>query len=118
MRMLKYLRGQYPGAHLTLHAGELAPGLVKPEDLTFHINEAVRVAGAERIGHGTSSVADPKLLDHLAERRIALEVCPTSNIATRAVKDIEQHPVREMVRAGVLVTINSDDPPMFGTDLN
>ncbi|QIP84389.1 adenosine deaminase [Streptomyces sp. Tu 2975] len=73
---------------------------------------------AERIGHGTSSVRDPKLLAHLAEHRIPLEVCPTSNIATRAVTDLEQHPVKEMVAAGVLVTVNSDDPPMFGTDLN
>lgn len=80
--------------------------------------DALTALRAERIGHGTSSVQDPKLLEHLAEHRIALEVCPTSNIATRAVADIEEHPVKEMVKAGVLVTINSDDPPMFGTDLN
>jgi aminodeoxyfutalosine deaminase len=73
---------------------------------------------AERIGHGTSSAQDPKLLAHLAEHRIPLEVCPTSNIATRAVRTLDEHPLAEFVRAGVLVTINSDDPPMFGTDLN
>ena len=73
---------------------------------------------AERIGHGTSATQDPKLLAHLAEHRIPLEVCPTSNIATRAVRTLEEHPLKEMVDAGVLVTINSDDPPMFGTDLN
>ncbi|MDR6977650.1 aminodeoxyfutalosine deaminase [Streptomyces sp. 3330] len=73
---------------------------------------------AERIGHGTSSAQDEKLLAHLAEHRIALEVCPTSNIATRAVRTLDEHPIREFVRAGVLVTINSDDPPMFGTDLD
>ncbi|MBO0655306.1 adenosine deaminase [Streptomyces triculaminicus] len=73
---------------------------------------------AERIGHGTSATQDPKLLAHLAEHRIPLEVCPTSNLATRAVTDLERHPIKEMVAAGVLVTINSDDPPMFGTDLN
>ncbi|QTE01229.1 Aminodeoxyfutalosine deaminase [Streptomyces cyanogenus] len=73
---------------------------------------------AERIGHGTSSARDPELLAHLAERRIPLEVCPTSNIATRAVRALEEHPIKEFARAGVLVTINSDDPPMFGTDLN
>lgn len=72
---------------------------------------------AERIGHGTSSVQDPKLLAHLAEHRVPLEVCPTSNIATRAVRTLDEHPLKEMVDAGVLVTINSDDPPMFGTDL-
>ncbi|MCX5367635.1 adenosine deaminase [Streptomyces sp. NBC_00015] len=73
---------------------------------------------AERIGHGTSSAQDEKLLAHLAEHRIALEVCPTSNIATRAVRTLDEHPIKEFVRAGVLVTINSDDPPMFGTDLD
>jgi aminodeoxyfutalosine deaminase len=73
---------------------------------------------AERIGHGTSSAQDDKLLAHLAERRIPLEVCPTSNIATRAVRTLDEHPIKEFVRAGVFVTINSDDPPMFGTDLN
>ncbi|MFB7936970.1 adenosine deaminase [Streptomyces sp. NPDC056049] len=80
--------------------------------------DAVRDLGAERIGHGTSSVRDPELLAYLAEHRIALEVCPTSNIATRAVATLDEHPIRAMVDAGVLVTVNSDDPPMFGTDLN
>lgn len=73
---------------------------------------------AERIGHGTSSARDEKLLAHLAEHRVALEVCPTSNIATRAVRTLDEHPIKEFVKAGVLVTVNSDDPPMFGTDLN
>ncbi|MGW4033595.1 adenosine deaminase [Streptomyces sp. NPDC004838] len=80
--------------------------------------DALNVLGAERIGHGTSAAGDPRLLAHLAEHRIPLEVCPTSNIATRAVADLELHPIRQMVEAGVLVTVNSDDPPMFGTDLN
>ncbi|MEU7036744.1 adenosine deaminase [Streptomyces sp. NPDC046237] len=80
--------------------------------------DALKELGAERIGHGTSAVQDPELLAYLAEHRIALEVCPTSNLATRAVADLDQHPIKEMVAAGVLVTINSDDPPMFGSDLN
>ncbi|MFF5535311.1 adenosine deaminase [Streptomyces cinerochromogenes] len=80
--------------------------------------DALTELRAERIGHGTSSAQDPKLLAHLAEHRIPLEVCPTSNIATRAVRTLEEHPIREFARAGVLITINSDDPPMFGTDLN
>lgn len=80
--------------------------------------DALRELRAERIGHGTSSARDPKLLAHLAEHRIPLEVCPTSNIATRAVATLEEHPLRAFVDAGVLVTVNSDDPPMFGTDLN
>ncbi|WP_235537120.1 adenosine deaminase [Nocardioides sp. Soil805] len=80
--------------------------------------DAVRLLGAERIGHGTSSASDPALLAHLAEAGIVLEVCPTSNIATRAVATLDEHPLRTFVEAGVTVTINSDDPPMFGTTLN
>ncbi|MDX3854388.1 adenosine deaminase [Streptomyces sp. AK02-01A] len=92
------------------HAGETTgPGTVW---------DALNELGAERIGHGTSSVQDPELLAHLARHRIPLEVCPTSNIATRAVADLDEHPIKAMVAAGVLVTVNSDDPPMFGTDLN
>ncbi|MFD5099732.1 adenosine deaminase [Streptomyces albidochromogenes] len=98
------------GLHSVPHAGETTG----PETVWDALNHL----GAERIGHGTSSVKDPALLAHLAEHRIALEVCPTSNIATRAVATLDEHPLREMVEAGVLVTINSDDPPMFGTDLN
>ncbi|HEX5596003.1 MAG TPA: adenosine deaminase [Micromonosporaceae bacterium] len=80
--------------------------------------EALQELGAERIGHGISAVSDPRLLAYLAEHRIGMEVCPTSNVRTRAVPVIEEHPLRTMVEAGLLVTINSDDPPMFGTTLN
>ncbi|MEU0810210.1 adenosine deaminase [Streptomyces sp. NPDC005970] len=98
------------GLHSVPHAGETTG----PETIW----DALTELRAERIGHGTSATRDPKLLAHLAEHRIPLEVCPTSNIATRAVATLDEHPLREMVEAGVLVTINSDDPPMFGTDLN
>jgi aminodeoxyfutalosine deaminase len=80
--------------------------------------DALTELGAERIGHGIAAAEDPRLMAHLAEHRIPLEVCPTSNIATRAVTDLERHPIRRLVEAGVPVTVNSDDPPMFGTDLN
>lgn len=80
--------------------------------------DALTSLRAERIGHGTSCVQDPRLLEHLAETQIPLEVCPTSNIATRSVRTLDEHPLRQMAEAGVLVTVNSDDPPMFGTDLN
>ncbi|MFJ7151797.1 adenosine deaminase [Streptomyces sp. NPDC100445] len=98
------------GLHSVPHAGETTG----PQTVW----DALTELRAERIGHGTSSARDPRLLAHLAEHRIPLEVCPTSNIATRAVRTLEEHPLAEFVRAGVLVTINSDDPPMFGTDLN
>ncbi|NUO46380.1 MAG: adenosine deaminase [Streptomyces sp.] len=96
--------------HSVPHAGETT-GPETVWDALTHLR-------AERIGHGTNSFLDPKLLAHLAEERIPLEVCPTSNIATRAVRTLDEHPVKEFVKAGILVTINSDDPPMFGTDLN
>ncbi|MEU6345023.1 adenosine deaminase [Streptomyces sp. NPDC046977] len=103
-------RARAAGLRSVPHAGETTG----PQTIWDALNEL----GAERIGHGTSAAQDPRLLDHLAEHRIPLEVCPTSNIATRAVATLDEHPVQQMVAAGVLVTINSDDPPMFGTDLN
>ncbi|MFJ6404954.1 adenosine deaminase [Streptomyces hydrogenans] len=103
-------RARAAGLHSVPHAGETTG----PETVW----DALRELGAERIGHGTSSVGDPELLAHLAEHRIALEVCPTSNIATRAVATLDEHPIRQMAEAGILVTVNSDDPPMFGSDLN
>ncbi len=97
------------GLHSVPHAGETTG----PQTIW----DAVRVLKAERIGHGTSTMQDPALVEYLGEHRIPLEVSPTSNIATRAVASYDEHPLRAMVDAGLVVTINSDDPPMFGTDL-
>jgi aminodeoxyfutalosine deaminase len=80
--------------------------------------DALQLLGAERIGHGTSSAQDPELLAHLAATGIPLEVCPSSNVATRAVDSLEEHPIRAFRDAGVVVTVNSDDPPMFNTTLS
>ncbi|MCD0451875.1 adenosine deaminase [Actinocorallia sp. API 0066] len=103
-------RARAAGLHSVPHAGETTgPGTIW---------DALEHLGAERIGHGIAAAADPRLLDHLAEHAIALEVCPTSNIATRAVASLAEHPLRTLFDAGVRVTVNSDDPPMFGTDLN
>ncbi|MEY9925561.1 aminodeoxyfutalosine deaminase [Catenulispora sp. GP43] len=98
------------GLHSVPHAGESTG----PETVW----DALRHLKAERIGHGTSLVQDPELIEYLGEHRIPIEVCPTSNIATGVVKDLDRHPIRQMVDAGLLVTVNSDDPPMFGTELN
>jgi aminodeoxyfutalosine deaminase len=105
-----FTRARAEGLHSVPHAGETTG----PETIW----ESVRLLGAERIGHGCSAAQDPALLEHLAETGVVLEVCPTSNIATRAVDRIEDHPLRAFVDAGVAVTINSDDPPMFSTTLN
>ncbi|MEU7927940.1 adenosine deaminase [Micromonospora sp. NPDC049801] len=80
--------------------------------------DALHELGAERIGHGISAAQDPELLTYLAERQIGMEICPTSNVRTRAVATLDEHPLPRLVEAGLLVTINSDDPPMFGTTLN
>jgi aminodeoxyfutalosine deaminase len=97
------------GLHSVPHAGETTGPRT--------IWDAIRELGAERIGHGITAAQDPELMAYLAEHRITLEVCPTSNVRTRAVASIEAHPLRTLVDAGVPVTINSDDPPMFGTTL-
>lgn len=98
------------GLHSVPHAGETTG----PETVW----DALRVLGAERIGHGTSAAQDPALLAHLAATGVPLEVCPSSNVATRAVASLDVHPLRAFRDAGVTVTIASDDPPMFGTTLN
>ncbi|WP_183095009.1 adenosine deaminase [Nocardioides stalactiti] len=103
-------RARAAGLHSVPHAGETTG----PETIWT----SLRDLGAERIGHGTSAAQDPALLAHLAAEGIALEVCPSSNVATRAVASLEEHPLPQFVEAGVIVTINSDDPPMFGTTLN
>lgn len=98
------------GLHSVPHAGETTG----PDTVW----DSLRLLGAERIGHGTSSAQDPALLAHLAETGVPLEVCPSSNIATRAVASLAEHPIVAFRDAGVTITVNSDDPPMFGTDLN
>jgi aminodeoxyfutalosine deaminase len=105
-----FAQARAAGLHSVPHAGETTG----PQTVW----DALRDLGAERIGHGTSAVLDRELVAHLVEHRIPLEVCPTSNIATRAVDTLENHPIRQMYDAGIVVTVNSDDPPMFGTTLN
>lgn len=97
------------GLHSLPHAGETTG--------PAGIWSALRDLGAERIGHGIHAVDDPRLLDHLAEHGIPLEVCPTSNVATGAVPSLPAHPLARLVRWGVPVTLNTDDPGMFGCDL-
>jgi aminodeoxyfutalosine deaminase len=97
------------GLHSVPHAGETTgPATVW---------SAVHDLGAERIGHGTSSATDPGLLAHLVEHGIPVEVCPTSNVRTRQVPSIAAHPVRRLLDHGVVVTLNTADPPMFGATL-
>src|SRR5690606_924230 len=98
------------GLRVTIHAGEAA-GAVS-------IWDAIRVLGAERIGHGIRAVDDPALLDFLHDRRIGLECCPTSNVQTSSVPDYANHPLRQFLEKGILATINTDDPGISGIDLD
>ena len=103
-------RARAAGLHSVPHAGETTG----PETIW----DALTSLGAERIEHGIAAVEDQRLLQHLAAYKIALDICLTSNVALRVVPDLDHHPIRELVASGVTVTINTDDPPMFGTDLN
>jgi adenosine deaminase len=99
------------GLHRVAHAGEE----VGPES----IRDAVLGLGAERIGHGTSAIQDPSLMDLLKERAVPLEICPTSNIVTgKYVQRYEDHPIAEYLRRGMLATLNTDDPVLFDIELD
>jgi adenosine deaminase len=97
------------GLHTIAHAGEAAGA--------ESVRQAVLGLGAERIGHGIRAIEDPAVLDLLAERRIPLEVCPTSNLHTSTVPDYRSHPLPALLRRGVRCTLNTDDPSISGLDL-
>lgn len=104
-----FARARALGLGSVPHAGEAAG----PDS----VRAAVTWLKADRIGHGVRAVEDPELTAELAAAGIHLEVCPTSNLRTRVVSSLEQHPLATLVAAGISVSINSDDPPMFGTTL-
>jgi aminodeoxyfutalosine deaminase len=103
-----YAEAREAGLRLTAHAGES----VGPESIWAALN-----IGAERIGHALAAQQDVELMDVLAERQIPLELNVTSNLKTGCCAEMERHPVKEYFERGLMVTINSDDPPMFGSDL-
>jgi adenosine deaminase len=101
-----YARARELGLRTVAHAGEEGP----PE----YVRAALDVLGAERIDHGVRSLEDPDLVDRLSREQIPLTVCPLSNVALRVVDDLAHHPLPVMMAAGLLVSINSDDPAYFG----
>jgi adenosine deaminase len=105
-----FQRARRMGFHLSAHAGEAAG----PESIW----EALRFLQVDRIGHGTRAREDPGLIDYLREHRIPLELCPISNVRTGVVSAIAEHPVREYFERGLIISVNTDDPKMFGTCLD
>ncbi len=104
-----YQRARRAGFRTSAHAGEAAG----PES----VEEAVRMLEVDRIGHGTRAVEDPRLVETLVREEIPVELCPWSNVRTGAVSSIEEHPVGNFFREGMRISVNSDDPKMFGTSV-
>jgi adenosine deaminase len=104
-----FRRAKAAGLPRVPHAGELGG----PE----RVWETIRLLAPDRLGHGVRSIEDPALVAYLQERQLPLEVCPTSNIRLGVYPSYASHPLRRLWDAGLLLTVNSDDPPMFGADL-
>jgi aminodeoxyfutalosine deaminase len=103
-----YAEARDQDLRLTVHAGEA----VGPESIWGALN-----IGTERLGHALTAAYDPELLHVLAERQVPLEICITSNLKTGCCVKLEDHPVRKYFDEGLMITLNSDDPTMFGSDL-
>lgn len=104
-----FKRARDAGLRVTIHAGESAG----PESVW----DAVRLLGAERIGHGVRAMEDPKLVDYLVENGIGIEANLTSNVQTSTISDLSVHPLREMLSRSMLASINTDDPGVSAIDL-
>lgn len=119
MRMLDYLHRLYPKVHISLHAGELAPGLVPPDGLRFHIREAVELGHAERIGHGVDVMYEDHpeaLLDDMAAHHVMVEINLTSNDVILGVSGAH-HPLPMYLKHGVPVALSTDDEGVSRIDL-
>jgi hypothetical protein len=119
MAMLDYLHGVYPKVHISLHAGEIAAGLVKPEDLTYHIRESVERGHAERIGHGVDVMLEKDpigLMKEMAARNVLVEINLTSNDQILGVSG-DEHPLPVYMKYGVPVAISTDDEGVARSDM-
>ena len=119
MAMIDYLHSVYPKVHITLHAGELAIGLVPPEDLTFHIRSSVERGHAERIGHGVDVMNETnpiQLLHEMADRNVLVEICLTSNDMILGVTG-DDHPLPIYMKYGVPVALATDDEGVNRSDI-
>jgi adenosine deaminase len=100
------------GFKITMHAGEI-PSKTSIDNIVLAVNEF----GADRIGHGVQAIHSNKVCQMLVEKKIPLELCPTSNVLTQAVQDINHHPLKKLYDCGVLTTVSTDDPGIFDLDL-
>ena len=119
MKMIDYLHGLYPRVHISLHAGELAEGMVPPEGLSFHIRDSVETGHAERIGHGVDVMheTDPiGLLKEMARRNVLVEICLTSNDVILGVRG-DEHPLPMYMKYGVPVALATDDEGVSRSDM-
>ncbi|MEM3070006.1 MAG: adenosine deaminase [Candidatus Bathyarchaeia archaeon] len=105
-----FKRAREMGLHTVAHAGEAAG----PDSIW----EALRLLKVERIGHGVAAKDDSSLIDYLMRRGIGVEACPTSNIRTGVIPSLSEHPIRRFFETGLKVSVNTDDPSMFRTDMN
>ena len=104
-----YEAAREQGLGLVAHQGEAAG--------VAYVWECIEYLQPDRIGHGVAAASDHKLIREIANRGIGIETCPSSNVQTGAVRDLKTHPIRNFYDAGILVSVNTDDPPMFGTDM-
>ena len=119
MKMLDHLHGIYPRVHISLHAGELALGLVPPEGLRFHVRESIEKGHAERIGHGVSVMNEHDalgLLQEMARRKVLVEICLTSNDVILGIRG-EEHPLPVYLRYSVPVALATDDEGVSRSDM-
>ena len=119
MRIIEALHKFYPSAHVSLHADELAMGLVPPEGLRFHIRESIERAGAERIGHGVAVMSENNpigLLREMAKKHVLVEICLTSNDTILGVSG-DRHPLPIYIKYGVPVALATDDEGVSRSDM-
>jgi len=119
MAMFRFLEGKYPGVHRSLHAGELAPGMVPPADLRDHIAKAIAIGGAQRIGHGVDIAQEAdaaQTMARMARDGIAVEINLSSNDVILGVRGAE-HPLALYRRFGVPFVISSDDQGVLRGDM-
>jgi len=119
MQMLDYLHSVYPEVHISLHAGELAPGMVPPEGLRFHIRQAVELGHAERIGHGVDVMYEdnaPGLLKEMAQNHIMVEINLSSNEGILGIEG-DEHPLPSYRLAHVPVALSTDDEGVSRIDI-